>query len=380
MLLRACREEEPLFRWPMSSQYFSQSYLEARERFLAKVSVHPQKKSSWRRSFGKAAGDELTCNAVLLQAKEQDESLGRRLFIATSALHGVEGYTGSAIQLGIIDEWTAKAPTYDLLLIHGVNPFGFHYKRRVNKDNIDLNRNATLPGAPRENPGYDRVRHLFNPGTPLLGKPWKQRALMLRILGYAAINKKSVKAAFLSGQYNDPKGPFYGGEELAEEIINVGDILCELAPDYDVYGHLDLHTGYGNRGQAHLLCYSSKSRKEWFDLGFSPEPEEDGADYHMSGNMLSYLEDRLTKMKPELLYRAVLLEFGTMGMELRKHIDSMRIMISDNSMGTLHNPNEEFCEMFNPSCPRWRHDVVEQAVRLTRRMNESINKRTVPVS
>jgi hypothetical protein len=362
----------------MSSQYFSQSYLEARKRFLDRALNHPRRDRDWTRSFGQAAGADLTTNTVLLKAEKQDESLGRRLFITTSALHGIEGYTGSAIQLGLIDEWTSKSPTYDLLLIHAVNPFGFHYKRRVNKHNIDLNRNATLAGRPRDNPGYDRVRHLFNPQVPLVARAWKQRSIMLRILAHAAISKEAVRSAFLSGQYLDPTGPFFGGDELADEVVHVGDILEDLSEGYDVFGQLDLHTGYGHRGQAHLLCHSAASRKAWSDLGFSPEPAQDGADYHMNGNLLSYLEDRLLKVKPDLLYRAVLLEFGTKGMELRQHIDSMRIMITDNSMGTLHNPTEEFCEMFNPSCPRWRHDVVEQAVRLMRRMNECIDKKAVP--
>ncbi|MDF1663492.1 MAG: M14 family metallopeptidase [Planctomycetota bacterium] len=364
----------------MSSQYFSQSYLEARKRFMDRVAKSPQKSREWTRSFGQAAGEELTTNAALLKSPKFDEALGRRLFVVTSGLHGVEGYCGSAIQLGIIDDWSNKLPSYDLLLIHGVNPFGFHYKRRVNKDNIDLNRNATLAGDPRDNPGYDRVRHLFNPGKPLAGKKMAQMLLMARILGHAAISKKTVKAAFLSGQYIDPKGPFYGGKETAAEVINVGDILEELSADYDVYGHLDLHTGYGIRGQAHLLCHSNQSRKAWSDLGFSPEPEDDGADYHMSGNLLSYLEDRLKTCKADLLYRSVLLEFGTKGMDLRHHLDSMRIMISDNTMGTRHNPSEEFLEMFNPSCPRWRHDVVEQGMRLLRRMNECVQKRPVPAT
>lgn len=358
----------------MSSQYYSRSYLEAKRRFLERVRAHEHLSRQWSTAFGEGSGVDLTTDSALLKSPTRGSS--RRLFVATSGLHGVEGFTGSAIQLALIDDWTDKRPDYDLLLIHGVNPFGFHFKRRVNRDHIDLNRNALLPGAPRDNPSYDRIRHLFNPGQPLAQNRLKQAWLMTRILGHAAVSKRTVKEAFLSGQFADTSGPFYGGEHIADEVTNVASVIEDCVQDYDIVAHFDLHTGYGIRGQMHLLCHNNDSRQSWLNLGFMPEPEEDGADYQMNGNLLAFVEHRLKKAKPSLLYRSVLLEFGTMGMELRKQLESMRIMIVDNSMGTIHDPSEEFCEMFNPSCPRWRNDVVQAAVIFVRRVRESLRPRT----
>jgi hypothetical protein len=56
-----------------------------------------------------------------------------------------------------------------LLLIYAVNPYGFSHLRRVNEDNIDLNRNflnfeQTLP----VNSGYAVVHPRFSISTILL--------------------------------------------------------------------------------------------------------------------------------------------------------------------------------------------------------------------
>jgi len=88
----------------------------------------------------------------------------------------------------------------------------------------------------------------------------------------------------------------------------------------------------------------------------------------MHGDLLSYLKHRLRETRPELNYYGIIAEFGTVGMHLGAQVDSMRIMIADNSMGTLHSPGEEFMELFNPASPRWRHEVIAQGLELSRKL------------
>jgi hypothetical protein len=61
-------------------------------------------------------------------------------------------------------------PDVTLVLVHAVNPYGFHNDRRVNEDNIDLNRNFLTPEqfemAWSRDPnfaGYVDADSLFNP-------------------------------------------------------------------------------------------------------------------------------------------------------------------------------------------------------------------------
>lgn len=359
----------------MGTQHFSQSYREARRRFLDAARAHPRFDREWSRSFGDAGGAPLATDAVLIRGREPT----RDLFVATSGLHGVEGFAGSAIQLAILEDATARDFAHDILLIHAVNPFGFHYKRRVNRDHLDLNRNGLTGGEPEFNAGYERVRRLFNPGRSLVGRPLAQRWIMARLLARAAVDKETVKRAFLAGQYSDPSGPFYGGTAVSAELENAAAILEEVCGDYDIMGHLDLHTGYGVRGRGHLLCHSEDTRRVWVALGFEPEPLQGGANYKMSGQMISYLRRRLNKARSSLLYLPVLLEFGTLGLDLKSQLESMRIMIVDNSAGTLANPTDEFLELFNPTCPRWRHDVSKQGLRYHRQLMEALGHGRVPV-
>ena len=63
--------------------------------------------------------------------------------IAGSGTHGAEGLCGSGCQVGFLRErlHAALPEGVALVLVHANNPFGFAHLRRVNEDNIDLNRN-----------------------------------------------------------------------------------------------------------------------------------------------------------------------------------------------------------------------------------------------
>ncbi|MEZ5229794.1 MAG: DUF2817 domain-containing protein [Acidimicrobiales bacterium] len=62
--------------------------------------------------------------------------------VVVSGTHGVEGYLGSALQrhhLETYDRDRTGGPV--LVFVHALNPYGFSWVRRVNEDNVDLNRN-----------------------------------------------------------------------------------------------------------------------------------------------------------------------------------------------------------------------------------------------
>ena len=98
-------------------------------------------------------GEALGTDIVWLGARG-----ARNVVVAGSATHGVEGFCGSGCQTGFLTEnWAARlnADTA-LMLVHANNPHGFAHQRRVNEDNIDINRNfiAFDDGLAGESPGY----------------------------------------------------------------------------------------------------------------------------------------------------------------------------------------------------------------------------------
>ena len=85
----------------------------------------------------------------------------------SSGIHGIEGFVGSAVQRYFMSEVLHEGvfKTMGLLLIHGVNPFGFKYERRVSENNVDMNRNFDINESlfSNKNEGYAKVYHFLNP-------------------------------------------------------------------------------------------------------------------------------------------------------------------------------------------------------------------------
>src|SRR5215510_13293421 len=65
----------------------------------------------------------------------------KNVLVHSSGLHGVEGFAGSAIHLQFLNALPTLAPDTAILLVHILNPFGMAWLRRVNENNVDLNRN-----------------------------------------------------------------------------------------------------------------------------------------------------------------------------------------------------------------------------------------------
>ncbi|KAF4653445.1 hypothetical protein FOL46_009190 [Perkinsus olseni] len=116
--------------------------------------------------------------------------------VHTSGVHGVEGYGGSGIQcylLGQIrqakEEGRLQNIDKTLVFVHAVNLYGMAHYRRVNEENVDLNRNAL------ESHEFD---YLINKRDP-------------NVAGYGTSH---IKRAVVTGQYWKPSGLFYGGQKL----------------------------------------------------------------------------------------------------------------------------------------------------------------------
>lgn len=145
---------------------FSETYDEARGKFLAAAQarglnierhLHPEMVGP--------SGEQLSIDIALFSPARAET-----LLIITSGVHGVEGFCGSGCQTGLLhdDELFARLATAKvaLLLVHAVNPYGFAHLRRVNEDNVDLNRNSVdFAEAACANPAYLEVDPLLLPRT-----------------------------------------------------------------------------------------------------------------------------------------------------------------------------------------------------------------------
>ncbi len=119
----------------MNTPLFSDSYPEARTRFLAAASTAGASVHTQVLPMSGTQGEVLAMDVAV-----QGPPDATRVLMTTSAVHGIEGFCGSAIQSGLLQHLTLP-PGVAVVHVHAVNPHGFSHARRVNEDNVDLNRN-----------------------------------------------------------------------------------------------------------------------------------------------------------------------------------------------------------------------------------------------
>lgn len=171
--------------------------------------------------------------------------------LITGGVHGVESPLGVAACLQFLADH--PRPARRVVLIPVVNPAGFRLGRRADGDNIDLNRNFLLPrelyvGAP---PFYAKVDHILNPKSP--PSSFVDDFLIRTALATARYGWPALKDAIAGGQYDFPRGLFYGGDGPAESVRVLAEHWSRWAGDSHSVTHLDFHTGLGPWASHKLL-------------------------------------------------------------------------------------------------------------------------------
>jgi Protein of unknown function (DUF2817) len=259
--------------------------------------------------------DDLTIDIAVIRPPKRVSGGG--YVIHTTGIHGVEGYSGSSIQIAflqllsqfgfeqVVGPENPLHPT--IILIHSMNPFGMKYNRRYNERNIDMNRNGLSPkdlteigknGTEHYNylPYKDLDTSLFNP--PVVSKAFagstlsywtlvnEYYALSIRYFvqlfwSLAHFGFPTVKAAFVGAQYHNPTGISFGGnpDEPPEPSVKIvrDFVQAELA-QRGRQGNggvtwVDVHTGLGPKG-VDTLFSSTKDSLVW--------PERDLAKEHLT--------------------------------------------------------------------------------------------------
>ena len=189
-----------------------------------------------------------------------DPPNARGTVIVTSGLHGAEGALGSALQAAYLSHWASLAPTdrpaVRLVFVHALNPYGYAWRRRVNEDNVDLNRNFLAPGQSYSGApdGYAQLNPMLNPGTPpVRWEPFRIRALW----AIARLGLATLKQAIATGQYEYPRGLFFGGHGTCVTTRYVRQVFPLWLGEQGPVIHLDVHSGLGESGQLMLLAEQS---------------------------------------------------------------------------------------------------------------------------
>ena len=113
-----------------------------------------------------------------------------------------------------------------LVLIHSINPFGFFGLRRVNEDNIDLNRNFLVRGESYSGTSqlYKELDGFLNPASP----PRQFDGYLLKALwNIGRFGYSKLKQIIAEGQYDYPRG-FFCGHNVARSYSNYSNQRLEM--------------------------------------------------------------------------------------------------------------------------------------------------------
>ncbi|MYS19380.1 Protein of unknown function [Streptomyces sp. DvalAA-14] len=257
----------------------------------------------------------------------------RRMLVAVCGTHGIEGFTGSACQTRILlgtdggdgdgggdsgggdsEEFaTAADRGLGILLVHALNPYGFAYWRRVNEDNVDLNRNFVDHAAPPHNDAYDRVHAALlddsgaGPASPDFA------ARLHRLAGELGL--RAFQEAVTHGQYRHHDGLFYGGRQPTRSHRILRAIVAEQIAGTPRVGYIDLHTGLGERGAGEAIFRGGRDpgapdrARAWYGPGVTDSDAGSSSSTAIVGNTATAVADGLTAGEQ---LTAITLEFGTL--------------------------------------------------------------------
>jgi hypothetical protein len=341
------------------TEYFSDSYKNARELFTVCAT---------------ARGATLTA-MLCSQRGPQDEGLAldiarigeagsKRVVVIISGTHGVEGYCGSACQTAWLSQVIESIPGVTFYLLHSLNPYGFAYDRRVNEENIDLNRNflnfesEPLPA----NIQYSALETLLNP-----------RSLDAKTLGncdpalaewFSSPEKvRAFKAAVGKGQYEFPQGIIFGGTKPTWSNAALRSFIRSLPKDLELGIVLDIHTGLGESGQLEIFTEETGDRfqqlKAWFPKHkVTTLGDKDSLGYEVTGS----IERAFTSPGSHGPWFCITLEFGT-----RPITDVLLALQADNWLHCFASASDRLSDSvrammkdaFVVPSQQWRQQVTD---------------------
>lgn len=355
---------------------FPSSYFEARDRFRELTSGEPWKCDAFAIQSRGPNGEELTIDLAIREVEAC-----HRYLVVTSGLHGIEGFVGSAIQCKTLAQWQADALPSDvnLIFVHGLNPYGFAWQRRFDENNVDPNRNFFLDGNTGQGCAdvYRSLNRFLNPESAASGIDFFLPRACLAILRYGY---RPVARAVARGQYEFPKGLFFGGHgpSEAQQIIqsNLSKwILNGKDPAQATILHVDIHSGLGSRGNTQLLLEQTLPPDEmsWLEKHFGTKSisrhDHNELLYRADGSFGQWCVANL----PQSSYTFACAEIGTYpsisvlsGLRTENrvtHWDPANTVMLERSRDRLK-------ELFCPRDPRWRTRVQNDGVAI---LDNSVN-------
>ena len=307
-------------------------------------------------------GEEISIDTLWIGSKSPS-----RAVLHISGTHGVEGYAGSAIQTALLEEGISVPEDSAAIFIHALNPWGMAHYRRFNEDNTDLNRNfltndSAFSGAPK---AYETAEWFLNPERlPAKIDLFLPQALWLILKeGFT-----TLKQAIAGGQYNYPKGIYFGGNKLTESNSFLRDFVLSRLKGIEELYVVEIHTGLGSWAEDVLFWPYPEGHPKTSHLesllaeGLSSDDPEEGVGFVTPGD----LQNEVPKLIPQTEVYWVLQEFGAYG-----PVRTLRALKNENQyhhyskeIDLNHWTKNQLVQAFNPAEKDWQFRVLARGKEL----------------
>ena len=349
------------------SEFFAQSYAEARLKFLAAADAAGLVVQSHRHPLLGRDGEALAMDVARHGAIDAPG-----LLIVSSACHGVEGFCGSGVQNALLADTGFHAAAAQagvaVLYLHALNPWGFSWLRRTTHENVDLNRNWHDFNRPLpRNPGYDEIAHWLVPAT------WPASAeAEAGLAAYAERHgERGLQSAISAGQHDHAEGLFYGGRNPTWSHQTLRHVLQEHATRCTRLGWIDLHTGLGPSGHGERICAcrdeaaALQRARAWWGPQVTSIYDGTSASALLTGLMWSAAYEEA----PQADYTGIALEYGTV--PLNEVVHALRAdQWLENHPETAAERQDaikrQVRDAFYTDSDAWKQRIVEQGIETAR--------------
>ena len=277
--------------------------------------------------------------------------------------------------------WFLEVPL-SIIMIHSLNPYGFSHLRRVNEDNIDINRNFLDHTKPHpNNDGYVGLAEFV---APKIIDFWTRIFLWPQLIWYVVSGQtKVLQEAISGGQYSHPDGLFYGGKYETWSNKTIQSICHRYLDGKRRVIFLDFHTGLGKYGKYKIILQHpedsnlyKRSVEIWGEgnviTTYKGDENSDGDGVALTGPMKLAIPIYL----PQTEVTAVTVEFGT-----SSNIDVFVALREENWLHHHNDPStqegreikERLLRIFYPADNNWRIDVWSAGEKV---IHEAIEKGT----
>ena len=346
----------------MTSQYFAQTYAEARDKFFNAARLRGLGVETHVHPLPGRDGEMLAMDVARDGPRNATSVL-----VISSACHGVEGFCGSGVQGALLEDAAWHQAAHDagvaVLYIHALNPYGFSWWRRTTHENVDLNRNFRdfSIGAQR-NAAYDELASLIVP------EAWPPDQATVTALDrfVAERGERALQQAISGGQYHHPDGLFFGGTAPTWSNQTLRQVLRDHATRCTRLAWIDLHTGLGPNGHGERIfacdddaAAFARARGWWGDITSIYDGSSTSA--LLTGMMWLAAYEECAQAE----YTGVALEYGTKPQ--REVIEALRAdqwleNHPDADAATRHAIKQQVRDAFYTDTDAWKDQIVAQGV------------------